>query len=78
MEKVEAESNFPKKLESKKPANLKTEDWVKLICQNCRFYHPEEKEKLECAGFKILKKLVLKGELQIAGLVEAAKEIDKE
>jgi hypothetical protein len=43
--------------------DLSLQDWVELICADCQFYHAEEEERLECAAFKILKKLISQGAL---------------
>ncbi len=64
-----------KEIINKKPSEITQQEWVELICTNCQFYHPEEEEKQECAGFKILKELALNGKINLAQLNQIAKKI---
>lgn len=41
------------------------EDFVQLICAGCEFYKPQE-EKLECAAFKILIRLLKSEVISVA------------
>lgn len=70
-----SDNHQQKKLEkiiSKQPSELSQDEWIELICSHCQFYHPDEEEKLECAGFKMLKEMVLNGEILLEQLLIAA------
>lgn len=40
------------------------QDYIDLICTGCQFYEPQE-EKLECAAFQILVKLLRSEEISV-------------
>ncbi len=46
---------------------------VELLCGDCPFYHPEREEQLECGSFRILKRLLERGELTPAQIVAACR-----
>jgi hypothetical protein len=70
-------TNSLKEKAERETENLSSEEWTKLICKKCQFYHPGEENRLECGGFKILKILALRGKIQPADIAEAAAKIKK-
>lgn len=47
-------------------------DLRELLCGDCEFFNPEEDEELECASFKLLRRLVEKGLVTPEDLLDAA------
>jgi hypothetical protein len=52
---------------------LSDDDAVELLCSDCPFYHPEREEQLECGSFLILRRLLERGVLTPAQLVDACR-----
>ncbi|WP_287152528.1 hypothetical protein [Candidatus Solincola tengchongensis] len=47
------------------------EDYRRLLCGDCPFYHHGEKENEECGSYRILRKLLEAGALDLGNAIKA-------
>jgi hypothetical protein len=75
-------SDFPKlcaaaRLLPRDPgAALGDRDLVRLICSDCAFYKEGEDEELECGAFVLLRHLLRKKVVTVAGILDAVQQED--